>query len=162
METSMIVSFLRCGTWVAIFGLWLASPTAAESPPAAANSNQAGNLVISSTELGEYEFRTYCAVCHGTDAKGTGIIASVLSTKPSDLTILREKSGGIFPREQVSKVIDGRVEVKAHGSRVMPIWGDWFSRQVAYEKLVSGGVEELAVQARIDALVTYIEIQQLK
>ena len=157
-----MVRSLRRGASVAIFGLCLASVSTLNSPPTAADSKQTKELAISSTKLGEYEFRTYCAVCHGSDAKGNGIVASVLSIKPSDLTILREKNGGEFPRKRVSEVIDGRAEVKAHGSRTMPIWGDWFNGQVTYEKLLGGEVKELAVQARIDALVAYIESQQLK
>jgi mono/diheme cytochrome c family protein len=147
---------------VAIFGLCLASVSTLNSPPTAADSKQTMELAISSTKLGEYEFLTYCAVCHGADAKGNGIVASVLSIKPSDLTILREKNVGQFPRQRVSEVIDGRAEVKAHGSRTMPIWGDWFNGQVRYQRLLGDEVKDLAVQARIDALVTYIESQQLK
>jgi mono/diheme cytochrome c family protein len=158
----MIVRSLRGGASVVMFGLCLASPSTLHNSPAAAGSMQTEESLVSSIKLGEYEFHTYCAVCHGTDAKGNGIFASVLTTKPSDLTIIRKKNGGEFPRGHVSEAIDGRAEVKAHGSKAMPIWGDWFNGQIAYQNLLGGEVKELAVKARVDALVIYLENQQLK
>ena len=78
-------------------------------------------------EDGPAVFQAYCAVCHGKNAKGGGPAASVLKTKPPDLTRMSRRNGGIFPFELVQKIIsgDGRV-IRAHGSREMPVWGPIF------------------------------------
>ena len=56
--------------------------------------------------------------------RGDGPIASSLTARPSDLTGLAARNGGAFPVDQVTAKIDGREEVKAHGPRDMPVWGD--------------------------------------
>lgn len=98
-------------------------------------------------------FRTYCVTCHGSDAKGTGPLASSLTRKPADLTILAKTNNGTFPDQMVAQVIDGRNPVKGHGGGDMPVWGD------AFMKSAGGGSEE-AVKGRIDALVTYLKALQ--
>jgi hypothetical protein len=59
----------------------------------------------------------------------------------------------------MSDVIDGRFEVKVHGPRDMPVWGDWFSREAASSGARKGAQEEI-VRERINALVGYIETIQ--
>lgn len=78
---------------------------------------------------GELEYQNYCAVCHGVDAKGQGIMSKFLNVRPADLTQLATKNGGRFPFWQVYRVIDGRQEISGHGTRDMPIWGDRFRAQ---------------------------------
>jgi len=75
---------------------------------------------------GSGTYRTYCSNCHGVDGRGDGYIADTLRVTPTDLTRLAARNGGVFPAERVWKVIDGREEVKSHGSREMPLWGDVF------------------------------------
>jgi mono/diheme cytochrome c family protein len=75
---------------------------------------------------GKEMFQTYCAVCHGNDAKGTGPAAAALRKAPADLTRLSARNGGTFPEMQVAQYIEGQEIVAAHGSRDMPIWGDVF------------------------------------
>jgi len=75
---------------------------------------------------GRQSFRTYCASCHGKEAKGDGPLAEHLSVAPADLTRISERNGGEFPFETVRKVIDGREKVAGHGSKEMPVWGDAF------------------------------------
>lgn len=93
-------------------------------------------------------YRTYCAVCHGPDARGRGPLASSLRVVPTDLTQLARRSGGTFPRLAVTRSIDGRDTVRGHGTGDMPVWGD------AFERSVEAGPD--AVRARIEALVTYL------
>ena len=69
------------------------------------------------TDPGKKEYELQCAVCHGMDAKGDGVFNQVLKVVPPDLTVLSKKSGGVFPAERVSGVIDGRVEIASHGPR---------------------------------------------
>lgn len=75
---------------------------------------------------GAVTYRTYCANCHGSDGRGEGYIAPTLRVKPTDLTALAAENGGEYPAERVRQAIDGRTDVRAHGSREMPIWGDIF------------------------------------
>lgn len=74
-------------------------------------------------DVGEMEYFSGCAPCHGRDAKGKGPLADQLKAAPADLTQLAKKHGGVFPLNAVYEKIDGRQEVKAHGTREMPIWG---------------------------------------
>lgn len=64
-----------------------------------------------------------CAICHGVTAQGDGELASDLSPKPSDLTQISVRNGGLFPRAQVLSQIDG-YSSEPHSNRVMPEWGE--------------------------------------
>ena len=48
-----------------------------------------------------------CTMCHGTSGRGDGPLASDLSVKPADLTLLTQGNGGAFPVNQVLSYIDG-------------------------------------------------------
>lgn len=102
---------------------------------------------------GQDLFREYCAVCHGTDAKGDGPAAAALKVKPADLTQVSRKNGNKFPEIRVQRVIQGEDEVTAHGNRDMPVWGQIFRHMNANQDL--GAV-------RIYNLVKYIEQIQAK
>jgi mono/diheme cytochrome c family protein len=71
-------------------------------------------------------FQTYCAPCHGVDAKGNGPAAPALRSIPPDLTVLAKFSGGNFPAAHVMSVLTGQGDNTAHGSKDMPIWGPLF------------------------------------
>ena len=45
---------------------------------------------------GELEFQNYCAVCHGVDSKGRGVMSKFLTVRPADLTQITRKNGGTF------------------------------------------------------------------
>lgn len=124
-----------------VVGLAMASPGMAQS-----------NVV------GEAAFADACAVCHGSSGQGDGEFASVLTVKPPDLTTLSMRNDGEFPYLKVFQVVDGRTTLRAHGTSVMPIWGDYFSREVEGGSGAYG--TELLVRARIVALVDYIETLQ--
>jgi hypothetical protein len=103
---------------------------------------------------GHREFRHACAVCHGLGGKGESVMTSLnlLTVRPMDLTQLSKKHQGQFPFWQVYRVIDGREEVKGHGTRDMPIWGEVFRQPEGGQR-----VEETHVIGRILALVYYIQ-----
>jgi len=103
---------------------------------------------------GKDMFNSYCAVCHGTDAKGAGPAASAMKTNPVDLTALAKKSGGKYPASHVAAVLRGQAITASHGSQDMPIWGPLFSS-------ISQG-HEAQVQQRIANLVDYIGTLQTK
>ena len=99
-------------------------------------------------DIGSRLYRTHCATCHGTAGRGNGPLAEQLRRTPVDLTKYTARNGGVFPRERVSRIIDGR-DVPPHGDREMPIWGDVFKREG------SGSANE--VKTRIDAILRYLE-----
>jgi hypothetical protein len=78
-------------------------------------------------------------------------MASLMNTTPADLTQIAKRSGGSFPAEQVTRIIDGRRPVKGHGGGEMPVWGDAFGRSSA----------ALPVSETIRRLVAYLESKQM-
>jgi len=104
---------------------------------------------------GAETFRTYCATCHGTSARGDGPLASSMRRKPANLTEIAKRNGGEFPSELIFKVIDGRQPVRGHGGPDMPAWGDALLRSR------EAGDDE-RVKSVIQALVNYLEGIQLR
>lgn len=78
-------------------------------------------------DIGKIEYESSCAACHGVDGKGGGPVAAALKTKPADLTTITKANNGVFPFGRIYDVIDGRIEVRSHGARDMPIWGFRYS-----------------------------------
>jgi mono/diheme cytochrome c family protein len=72
---------------------------------------------------GEILYRVHCASCHGKSGEGDGPMAEVLRVGPADLTRIAQRAGGTFPAEDVEAAIDGRTEIRGHGTREMPVWG---------------------------------------
>jgi mono/diheme cytochrome c family protein len=107
-----------------------------------------------SPRSGPEMYANYCAACHGKDGKGNGPAADALKSPPADLTILALHNGGKYPSERVSSAIVGDLNLPAHGSKDMPIWGDVFWR-------MSGG-RQSEVQLRVANLDRYIESLQGK
>lgn len=107
-----------------------------------------------STPGGE-TFRTYCATCHGTSARGDGPLASSMRRKPANLTEIAKRNGDVFPSELVFKIIDGRQPVRGHGGPDMPAWGDAFTRSR------EAGDDE-RVKSLIQSLVDYLDSIQLR
>ena len=117
-------------------------------------------------DFGELEYRSSCAVCHGSKGKGDGPYKSYLSKSATDLTTLAKANGGVFPLQRVYEVIDGRQTVPSHGTRDMPIWGLRYSVEVGSQLRhaeVPGPYDaEALVRARILALVEYINRLQVR
>lgn len=131
---------------------------------AVAASSTTGKPLLSegiSLELGQRDFRTYCAACHGADGKGDGTLAEYLTLAVPDLTRLTKLNAGQFPAERVADVVDGRADVKVHGMRDMPVWGDWFNAE-AISPDTDAETRELIVNDRIASLVGYIKSIQAK
>jgi mono/diheme cytochrome c family protein len=73
-------------------------------------------------------FASYCASCHGMDAKGSGPASAAMKTKPPDLTLIAKRNRGKFPAAKVEQLITGDQMKASHGSTGMPIWGPVFHR----------------------------------
>jgi mono/diheme cytochrome c family protein len=72
---------------------------------------------------------TYCVVCHGQAADGSGPMARILKTPVPDLTTIAKRNGGAFPLTHVENVIAGTERSGlGHGTREMPVWGPLFSQ----------------------------------
>jgi|ERR1017187_3386032 mono/diheme cytochrome c family protein len=104
---------------------------------------------------GQEMFKAYCAVCHGTDAKGGGPAANAMKVPPADLTQLASKNGGKFPELKVYGIIHGDAEMPtAHGSKDMPVWGNVFQSMSR-----DNGA---GMQQRVANLTAYIKSLQAK
>ncbi len=95
------------------------------------------------TAGGRFHYQSHCAGCHGVNGSGDGRMVGELRSQPANLTQLAKHNGGQFPFWKVYRVIDGREEVAAHGSRVMPIWGVWFQATEGSELRATGRILEL-------------------
>ena len=138
--TSVVALFLAGGAALVA----VAQTTGPRNPP----------LVIRSL-AGRDLFAFYCATCHGRKGTGDGPVAAALKSPPSDLTQLARRNGGTFPRQRVEAFVtgDGDVEMPAHGSSDMPVWGPVFRGLDRSDALV---------KVRIANVVTYIESIQVK
>lgn len=114
---------------------------------------------FSQDDTGEHDFRLYCSNCHGESGQGDGPKTFGLSGPAPDLTGLSERNGGVFPRERLQAIIDGREILKNHGDREMPVWGVWFKME-AEEDLGGAEGDEGTVQRRITALIDFLETLQ--
>jgi mono/diheme cytochrome c family protein len=134
-----------------------ASAAAANSTTVPATEKPGGISI----ELGKADFRTYCAACHGVSGVGDGTVAEFMTIAAADLTKLSWKNAGAFPRQKVPDVIDGRADVRVHGARDMPVWGDWFNAEAVGPDMDATAREEV-VRMRIESLTNYIETLQVK
>ncbi len=99
---------------------------------------------------GRASYEAYCMSCHGADGTGTGELVGDLNVLPADLTQLSSNNGGTFPLEKVIATVDGREQVKGHGTREMPVWGNIWSEEDGTP------LPEEVAQERINELVEYL------
>ena len=67
-------------------------------------------------QIGADAYTAACAVCHGSDGKGAGEFADVLTVAPPDLTVLKAQNDDVFPYLDVFQIVDGRTTLRAHGT----------------------------------------------
>ncbi len=129
-----------------------------------------GQTVAEELDPGKAEYQSSCGPCHGSDGKGNGPVSIELKVPPPDLTVLAKKNNGVLPFNSVYEIIDGRKTVIAHGTRDMPIWGDWYAPEPnraliprpsenAYSMVYD---PELIVRMRILAVIDYLNRIQEK
>jgi hypothetical protein len=110
-------------------------------------------------QSGKQDFMKNCAPCHGADGKGKGAALNAIpGIQPTDLTLLQEQHGGVFPSQEIRASIDGRSTIPSHKRFDMPFWGTNF--QESGKEFTPES--DAKVSTRIDALVKYIGAIQRK
>ena len=137
-----------------VLALWLLITLWPSEPPGNA-------LAQGQTEAGMSPgrklFLQHCSACHGPEGLGNGPAAPALRTPPADLTQIAKRRGGHFPEAQIAAYIDGQKDVRAHGSREMPVWGLRFGEQFG-----GGEVGEEFARGHLQVLVQYLKSIQEK
>lgn len=102
---------------------------------------------------GERTYDRACSSCHGLDARGDGPVASTLKVRPTNLTLLTKRNGGVFPRDRVTAIITGDIPLAAHGTPEMPVW------RLRFGPTSSGAAATAALRTRrwLDGMVDYLE-----
>lgn len=83
------------------------------------------NIPVARTSAtsGKQMYTSYCAPCHGLDGRGQGPVSPALKSPVPDLSLLRRNNQGRFPDAHVYSVLQNGVEIAAHGTAEMPVWG---------------------------------------
>jgi cytochrome c553 len=90
---------------------------------------------------GKLLYMQYCSACHGEQGHGNGPVSRYIAVKIPDLTLLKKTNRGVYPSDQVLSAIDGRRDVRAHGDRQMPVWGEVFTIEERKYPERSGGLK---------------------
>jgi mono/diheme cytochrome c family protein len=114
-------------------------------------------LAAEADDPGKALYLRYCGACHGPDGKGDGIAGTFMRPKPIDLTQIAKKHGGEFPFQRVMQVVDGRETVRAHGDPDMPVWGEIFQTQAAWDM-----TRRAEVRGKIMVITDYLRSIQEK
>lgn len=108
-----------------------------------------------SRDEGRMMYGNYCVACHGDSGNGDGPLAADLPVGPTDLTLLAQNNGGVYPYSDVMAQIYGYPGRYA----VMPEFGPLLSGPSVLWK-DEEGVEVRTPKALL-ALARYLEtIQQ--
>lgn len=113
---------------------------------------------------GRSDFVALCADCHGADARGNGPLTRNLHKVPPDLTRLRQRAHGSFDEKAVYDWIIGLKMTNSHGTRDMPIWGDWLMDETlgSGTSLEAAHAAEKEIERRVLAIVKYLESLQVE
>lgn len=101
-------------------------------------------------ERGRVSFENFCASCHGLDGSGNGPVAEYLTVPLDDLRLLKQEHDGTFPFELVYETVDGRDDVRAHGTRVMPVWGN------VWTEVDGSPMPQEFIERRINEIVEFV------
>ena len=103
-------------------------------------------------------YARFCAACHGAHAHGDGPVSKYLNVEVPDLRFLARRNHGVFPDEQVRRIVDGRTIIGAHGTRIMPVWGQEFMHS---EGSAADG-NETATGETIGRIINYLSTLQVE
>ncbi|KEJ97798.1 Cytochrome C oxidase, cbb3-type, subunit III [Pseudosulfitobacter pseudonitzschiae] len=104
---------------------------------------------------GQRIYAKECAACHGAHGEGAGSAALALGTIPPDLTGLKQRNDGYFPREFVRRFIMGRLE-KDDPASPMPDFSTVGLRHVYPD----GGADGEVLETDFANLLDYLEAIQ--
>lgn len=107
---------------------------------------------------GKQIYEERCQICHGATGKGDGAVGEMFENRPGDLTMLQPE-GQFFPYMSVLAKIDGREQVKGHGTE-MPIWGDYFMVEALEDRGINPKDAATIVNARLASLLFYLATLQ--
>ena len=110
-----------------------------------------------SDDNGAQLYQRFCAACHGVRGFGDGPVAADLKVMVPDVTRIARRHGGVYPAEDVRRIIDGRSVHVAHGTRDMPVWGYEFRQAGATDTSGGKSADEL-----VQRLVDYLRSIQVK
>lgn len=122
---------------------------------------RAGSVEISS---GRRDFLELCADCHREDATGNGPLTKNLNKIPPDLTRIKLRAHGKFDDEAIYDWIIGLSMPDSHGTREMPIWGDWLMDETLEDgtSLDAGRAAEKEVEKQVMSIVQYLKTIQVE
>jgi mono/diheme cytochrome c family protein len=108
------------------------------------------------------DFMDLCSDCHNADAKGNGPLTKNLTKIPPDLTRIKLRAHGTFDEKAVYDWILGLKMTGSHGSREMPIWGDWLMDEAIEDgtSLDAAKAAEREIEQRVMGIVKYLESLQ--
>ena len=111
-----------------IIGLVVLFTGASRSQEQAQSNVTAKKVAAQPTTMvqGNLLYKDHCAACHGMTGRGDGPAAAALKTLPTDLTALAKNNNGKFPDLKIIHILESGSDLKAHGSKDMPIWGPIF------------------------------------
>ncbi len=112
-------------------------------------------------DLGKHEFESRCTNCHGRTGKGDGWLADFLLIRPTDLTTLARRNGGILPTDRLYQSISGD-SVPIHGPSDMPAWGKTYRREAPEVYFGGPYYPDIYAQGRILLLIDYISRIQVR
>ena len=95
-------------------------------------------------------------LAQGNEARGDGVMRRYLTVQPANLRLIAKNNGGKFPFWEVYHKIEGQTEVRGHGSREMPVWGDRFRTEAGRD----GKATIAQAAGRILSLTYYLEYIQ--
>ena len=105
-------------------------------------------------QFGESSYRLFCSGCHGPDGRGNGELAQALGMPLGDLTQIAKRNGGVFPAEEITRLLTGRGP-RGHIDLNVAPWAQTFAEE--FEDFASRIVTNAMVARRIDHLVAYLE-----
>ena len=110
--------------------------------------------------LGAEIYQERCAVCHGENGAGDGVVGQLFARTPKDLRQLTNDNDGVFPFVQVYKSIDGRADITGHGPANMPVWGEFFMEQAVYDPRINEKDAKYVTAGRILSVIRFLETIQ--
>ena len=130
---------LKISVFLFLFVLVIAAISCDSKPPY--------NSKVAQAQRGKLIFQKNCVQCHGENGKG--IMIDSLQTKAADLTQIKySRRTKEFPILEIANMIDGRKMAKSHGSRVMPVWGEVFSK--------NEHLDEMQIKGKMAELIAYL------